>query len=967
MNLHPSGAARVVCVIILLFSTGMGFAQEPGPWRESRTEHLVFIYRETDREAARELTGCAEEVYQKVTAFFDHFPDEVRCVLVGEVDLANGMYVPVPHHLRLYLRAPTGPWMGARTESWLRILLLHELTHYVDMKAGRGLFYVLSLLFGEGAQSGAAAFLPPWTYEGIAVTLETEFSRGGRGRNPFFLLPARAFLLDDVPLTLGHLEYASPYPPPSRYYLFGYLFIDYLRRTYGPDVYQKIRDRFLSFPLAGPWAALRAVTGKHQDRLWEEMREDLAARWGEDAPQADGRAFTPATIADYHAPVLAAGNWFLYREAADRAPAVILLDPETGVERVLLEMLLTDDHSFNVSADGRTLVWAAADYRFGSLDRYRVTSDLYLADIEWRDTLPAAARHSRRLTQGLHLWHPVLSPDGKRLFAVQGVGSFSRLVEVHMENGSVSVLYEESGADVYHPRISPDGGRLVFVRNLRGLQDIFLCEVGESRGNTNSIRPLFTIDRAGDYYPRFSDTDTVLFTSDREETLAVYSVRVDGTRLTRLLQERIGAFDAVMTDAGLVYASYRKNGYCLRIAGTDEISPLPLPRPPTESPAPPFPRPEMSSRPYVDLPEFQLWLPNAGLMNLDGAWHVAVGAYVYFASFLGTTVLDASVLYYPSLEQPAAVIRFTTEAGPFDLSYTAFHTYQAGYSGTTLVFQERFGQQLVAALPLVNGYSGTAWDYVALFAGLAHTYLLENDDGFLFLNGFAPGAVATGNIVAPLVGISMSHIPDKGAAAFFPPWAVKLTLSGTAPLPLFAETASGISVQGRGSFSLPGLWPLSSFSIGLAAGYTSPALLGTATPAPRGLFPAESQEETGRVLAALDYRFTVAYTDAPLVAGFHLDGLGAGVHGEMIAEFDPAAGRAELDPYLYTGVELIILGGIGNFSLPIGIGLAARFDATGSRSFDPGRDIAVYYFFSLDSFFFAAENTVTGASGYSPE
>ena len=47
-------------------------------------------------------------------------------------------------HIELYVTAPTDHFLGSRTESWLKILLTHELTHYVHASMDRGFFYALS-------------------------------------------------------------------------------------------------------------------------------------------------------------------------------------------------------------------------------------------------------------------------------------------------------------------------------------------------------------------------------------------------------------------------------------------------------------------------------------------------------------------------------------------------------------------------------------------------------------------------------------------------------------------------------------------------------------------------------------------------------------------------------------------------------------------------------------------------------
>jgi hypothetical protein len=999
---------RISFIFFLVFSLSAVFADNRQGWIESRTEHFVFVYRADDAEAVRQLCGFCEDVYKKISAYFNYYPKEVRCVVLGDVDIANGSYGAPPHHLELYVRSPTAPWLGARTSSWLMLLLTHELTHYFDLASDTGFFYTLSLLFGEGVRSGEVAFDPAWLVEGITVSLETELTTGGRGRNQFFLMYAKALLLDDVPFTLGHLEYYSAYPPPSRYYLFGYLFLDYLKRHYGLDVYRKIHQRFLDLPLFGPWAAIRAVTGIHQDALWADMRKELKDKFKAESAGTQGESFSPAGIGDYYSPQIAENGIFLYRVGVDQGPALVVRDPVKKAETVLVETQLTDERSWTISRDGKLMVYAALEFNGTSLSRLNALSDLYLVALAGGEARPVSIGQQRRLTVGRHLWHPALSPDGTRLVAVQGAGSYSRLVSVDPRSGETAVLFEEADTDVYNPQFSPDGKLIVFTLNRRGMQDIYILktdlsvsaaqptamearptamdglvvdflpsmakstypasfgeprEPGLSRAEPREMaeaRPLFGNDFAGDYFPRFIDNDTVLFTSDREGALALYTASVDGKKLTRVLEDRIAAFDGIPFSGGILYGTYRSTGYCLKVTARENLVSVSIPLPATgETPLPPLSRLDIASRPYLDPPQFQFWIPDANIISLNNVWHAAFGVYVYCPSLLGTMFCDFSLLLYPDLLQPEASLRFALEAGPFDLEYSFVHDYSSFQSGTDTVYQERFSNRITLALPLLDRFSHLYADYFAISAGLNHVYLLQHGASFPFLNNFSPAAILHGNVLAVTGGILFEHYKSRAPAAFFPPWSLIETLDVYAPLPLFAETSSGVIIVERFSFSLPGLWPLSSFKLGLKASYASEALLGAPSVVPRGFFSFAAQTEVCRLLVSLDYQTTIAYTDAPLFGGLHLDGLGAGLHAEMFADFNPMTGTFSPDRFVYTGLELVIKAGIGQLSLPIGVGASLRFDTTGTYSFDFSRDFAIYIFFSFDSFFYALDNTLS--------
>src|SRR5208283_848107 len=116
-------------------------AREPdfSGWSRVRTEHFVFVFEERDQEAVRELLSFAEEVYGELTLFLDSTPQDIWVVLRGRIDTANGYTTASPPHIVLYLAPPSEPLLGLDGSSYLRLLFVHELTHYLNFQYPKGL------------------------------------------------------------------------------------------------------------------------------------------------------------------------------------------------------------------------------------------------------------------------------------------------------------------------------------------------------------------------------------------------------------------------------------------------------------------------------------------------------------------------------------------------------------------------------------------------------------------------------------------------------------------------------------------------------------------------------------------------------------------------------------------------------------------------------------------------------------
>ena len=235
-------------------------------WREVRTEHFRIIYEPRDEQAAREVISFAEDVYSDVTETLGYYPDTVPVVIRGRTATANGFYSPFPHHISLFVTSPSGVWMGARHKSWLRVLLTHELTHFVQFSDRTGFFGGLSRVFGHDISVFSFPFMPGWYVEAPTTLNETRLTAGGRGRNPFFEMQVKAPVLEGKLWSLDQASYESAFAPRGRIYIAGYVLADYLRRAYGEGTYARVHREFERIPV------FRCRTGNTADHRRRRRR-----------------------------------------------------------------------------------------------------------------------------------------------------------------------------------------------------------------------------------------------------------------------------------------------------------------------------------------------------------------------------------------------------------------------------------------------------------------------------------------------------------------------------------------------------------------------------------------------------------------------------------------------------------------------------------------------------------------------
>jgi hypothetical protein len=967
-----TGSVRAMLVTLLLtgIATSAAAASASAEWRQAETEHFLIVFEPQDQRSADELAAICEDVYAKVTGFFRSYPKKVPVVIRGRLDYANGMTAPFPGRLELIVTAPSWPWMGARSESWLRILLTHEFTHYVHLGMERGFFNALSRVFGADARWAASVFLPGWMLEGPTTNLETLFTSGGRGRNPFFESLYRAPVIEGDLFSLAQASYASSFPPSGRIYVAGYVLVDYLLKTYGEDAFTRIMDLYLAFPFFGPWASIERVTGKKAKEVFADMKAGLEERCRGAAGIPGGGRISPDRIGDWQHPVPTERGIYACRTDLESFPAIVRLDPFDGSEEEIASISVTDPSSFTATADGRTVYAASffADWR--PTDGEEAVSDLSEIDAETGAV--------RRITMGAHLWHPAVSADGRLLVAVQGVGSFTRLVEVDPSTGRTRVLFSVSGTNVFNPAFSPDGTRIALVLNQRGVQDVVVidyaeavagsCEIADPHApveDVNAGLAAFVLgpDAFGEYFPAWYGNERLLLCSDRSGSLALYEADLATGGVALVQEDPVAAYEGFVDGDALVYASYSSKGFCLKRApfAPEAVPAVPVERGPADPLPAQVPPAAVASTPYQDRARPYLWYPLVTLGAAAGSledfltaistgdpsvWDFGVGAEVLAGSYVGTSAWSLGAAWHPLTSQPEISFSLSHGFGNATVDLSSDLGYFSYGSACFLDSDTRLG----VSLPLV---SRSAYDYqVALSVGAGATFLSQvgSYDPFTFFDALCAGPGVWAHAVLLDAGLGFGWAKPGGSIDFVAPRLASISVGGNVMLPAL-DGSTGVRLNLLAQAGMPVFWQHLVLRAGLKASYVTGSLARSyeSFAVPRGMFDGEVRPLSGRLLTSLDLLAPIGLFDQPLILGIALLGLSAGAHVEAAADwgFGPAAFQI---PWICAGAEVAFQLGASSISLPVGVGIAARFDPTGATPFDISTDLRPYVFLSFDSF-----------------
>ena len=872
-------------------------------WFTHETEHFRFIYRASDQEAAAIVAGFAEEVYHEVTSFLGSAPPRVDVVLYGESDFANGFYTPAPpQHIAMYTRPPTSTRIGPRSESWLRILLIHELVHYVQANYSPGLFAGVGAVFGRSLSGLQLGLTPLWFIEGLAILAETELSQGGRGRDETFEMQYAAPIAESRMFSLAQAGYPSHLAPVGRHYPAGYMIWRYLYDEYGPDVAGQILADLSSRPLFGVHGPIRRVTGERMPQIYQRAVD--AAREATASDASAGRRITDAVRSDYYAPRAAGSRIFTFRTRADRLPAIIEIDPDTGDEAILVETNLTDSASWSVSADGTTIAVATITSDRSHPDQPLVMSDIYVVDREtgaWD-----------QITSGGGYHHPTFAADGSSVFAVQRVGQASQVVSIDLDTGAQETVYSPDGTSVYTPVASSDGELLAAVANRNGHQYLVLVDL-----RTKTSEVVRSLPQGAPYAPRFEDRRTIVFASDAGGRLSLYRHRIDTGATVLIAEDPVAVLGGVVIGDSVVYSAYTADGHAVRASALVE-GPLPaVESDPDAAPSAPSAPATLDGSRYRAVPVPRYWLPSISIasMDLDFA-AIGAGVSVYGADYLGRNEFAAFAHYFPVVVSADYFGAYAYRLGRFGfgIEHGSTVTIESGE-----VSDREYASAADLSFTLASRFALGVGTSATVGVGAAHSV-----------------SRTLGHSITPLIGVSFTRTPSSPRNAVYAPAGIAAAANAAA---LFADPGLSFSgVAGLLSFGvvagLGGSWTTvlrPSFTIGSSADAVAPfALTGFETLA--------SETATASAKLQLELRSPKLLFDLPL---FRNTGITGQSYGLFVESTSSATGTdIAVDPAISVAAEittdLTFL-----TVIPIAAGVRAQIPIDG-EAFSFGDDIKFY-------------------------
>lgn len=573
-------------LFLLTFGASQASAASLPPryrFRSIRGGTVTVHYHDGLEALARKALPLAEGILEQHKHRYAVRIGRVQIVMSDTDDDPNGFASPLPYPL-VWIRAaaPDGSDEFGNYETWLRLVLTHELAHVVHLEEARGIWGCGRRVFGRAPFLFPNTLTPTWMIEGLATFEETERTAFGRGRSASAEMARRMALLSGHPprqdqATAGLDAWPGGFAP----YLYGESFLRYESDRHGPQTLPNLARAHSGRPV--PYLddlTAKRVTGESFTSAWKGWVASSVAAAEATAKRIATPGVTPSRAltergARQQGPRFGPdGKRVAYTSATlSRYREIRIVGIDGAGDRAVCRR--NGGTGLTWSPDGRSLVFDETE-----VDRtFERRSDLRVVDV--------ATGRVRSLTRGRRAGQPDVTPDGRAVVFVRRLSDRTELALVSLDGKNErDITHSATGTQWSHPRVGPDGRSVVAGRWFEGgLLDVVLVDIA-----TGAEQPL-TTDRAVDVEPAFApDGAHVVFRSDRDGIPNLFAIRLADKSLWRATNVLGGAFepDVAPDGSAVAFASYNNRGYDIHVADL-RLNAL--------EPAPPFEDNLAASRP----------------------------------------------------------------------------------------------------------------------------------------------------------------------------------------------------------------------------------------------------------------------------------------------------------------------------------------------------------------------------------
>jgi hypothetical protein len=485
---------------------------------------------------------------------------KINLVLQNQTTVSNAYVALGPFRSEFFL-TPLQNSFELGSLPWADQLAIHEFRHVQQYNNfNTGLSKVLRTLFGEEGQAFANnAAIPNWFFEGDAVFNETNVSKQGRGRLPFFFNAYRSLWLANRNFSWMKLRNGSYKDFIPDHYALGYLLVAYGREKYGDDFWKNVTTDAAAFKeLFYPFQqAIKKYSGKN----FVEFRNDALQHFRNDLVPETVRNVSNnvqnENYIDREYPSYIDSSTLIFVKRSYKLSPAFFIRIGTNERKIRTRDASLDYH---FSQRNSKIVYASyrPDIRWG----YRDYSELQLLDV--------VTGKQKTLTTHSKYFSPDISEDGKKIIAVKvEPGGRSSLEVLNAQTGDIiSSIPNPENLFYTYPKFYGADKIISAVRNPDG--QMSLAQTNINTGSTDYLVP-FSYNVIG--FPAIWN-DTIYFSASHntEDKLFAYAAKTKElyTLQSKIANEGLGYYQPAVTGNRIAWTTFTANGF--HVTETDKAS-----------------------------------------------------------------------------------------------------------------------------------------------------------------------------------------------------------------------------------------------------------------------------------------------------------------------------------------------------------------------------------------------------------
>jgi len=514
-------------------------------WMSFETEHFKFIYPKEVGPKVEGLSQYLEAVYPLVGEGLNSYPQKIPLILQTEITSSNAFVTLMPRRsewvMRPYLQSPLN------SVDWLQTLSLHEYRHVVQFnKSNQGFNKYFYYFLGEAGQAlGLALTFPNWFLEGDAVGVETLYSLGGRGRQPYFERELKAILLNQQKFSFDQAYLGSFKSYLPNHYVYGYFLTTWMKNKYGEQVFDRIGDSAAesSYNPLTFYRRVEEFVGKDFETFYTEVMKDLKSHWEsqptDEDPLDELHHTDLKTWTNFSSPqILSSGDIVAFKSGLGDILQLVKISSKkekiiyypTGITEKIPLRLRNDKVAF--------LEYIVAP-RFMNSDHQRVV----VCDFKNEECDYPLSQTMGKIV--------ALSPNAEKFALVELDREMKQEIKIYSLKGELEQSFEYSPLITSLDWFSPQ--ELLLVERDHETKRISLVNLKQSSPTT--LLEAKAEQNLGDV---FQTQGRVLFESNKSGIDEIYELK-EG-RVLQLTSSRFGSYHPSLTAQGLVFNRYSLTG-----------------------------------------------------------------------------------------------------------------------------------------------------------------------------------------------------------------------------------------------------------------------------------------------------------------------------------------------------------------------------------------------------------------------